>query len=294
MLTARCRLAYWARGVMKNGRRFGSAPKRYEPPAQPTAKINVSDPDSRNVKTPRGWLQGYNAQAVCNEQQIVLAAEISVSSADFGLLGPMLAAAERELTAAAITTAPGVVLGDAGYWHGEQMDELTGRGVQVLIAPDGAARRGARRGVEQRTLRLHASRPIRRAIAMAADHRRRQPAQAPPPPTPTREPLTRAGAAAERNASWLAGDPAGSITAPVAATSNLGARVGHQPRRRPTRTINKLNAFTQQPPWKAKAALHRGHAGRAGGSGGRRALRDPASYPGAICGSPAGLRTRTW
>ena len=46
------------------------------------------------LKTPRGWLQGYNAQAVCNEQQIVLAAEISVSSADFGLLGPMIDAAE--------------------------------------------------------------------------------------------------------------------------------------------------------------------------------------------------------
>ena len=138
--------AYRARGVMKNGRRFGSPPKPYEPPEQPTGKINVTDPDSRNVKTPRGWVQGYNAQAVCNEHQIVLAAEISVSSADFGLLGPMITAAERELAAAGITTPPEVVLGDAGYWHGEQMDELTGRGIQVLIPPDGATRRGARPG----------------------------------------------------------------------------------------------------------------------------------------------------
>ena len=88
---------------MKNGRRFGSPPKPYEPPEQPTGKINVTDPDSRNLKTPRGYLQGYNAQLVCNGQQIVLAAEISVSSADFGQLGPMMiAAAERELTAAGI------------------------------------------------------------------------------------------------------------------------------------------------------------------------------------------------
>jgi hypothetical protein len=138
--------AYRARGVMKNGRRFGSPPKPYEPPARPTGKINVSDPDSRNLKTPRGYLQGYNAQAVCNAQQIVLAAEISVSSADFGLLGPMIAAAEHELMAAGIITPPGVVLGDAGYWHGEQMDELTGRGIRVLIPPDGAGRQGARPG----------------------------------------------------------------------------------------------------------------------------------------------------
>jgi hypothetical protein len=91
-------------------------------------------------------VQGYNAQAVCNEHQIVLAAEISVSSADFGLLGPMITAAERELTAAGMPVAPEVVLADAGYWHGEQMDELTGRGIQVLIPPDGATRRGARPG----------------------------------------------------------------------------------------------------------------------------------------------------
>jgi Transposase DDE domain len=138
--------AYRARGVMKNGRRFGSPPKPYQPPERPTGKINVTDPDSRNLKTPRGWVQGYNAQAVCNEHQIVLAAEISVSSADFGLLGPMITAAEHELTAAGMPVAPEVVLADAGYWHGEQMDALTGRGIQVLIPPDGAKRRGTRPG----------------------------------------------------------------------------------------------------------------------------------------------------
>ena len=113
--------AYRARGVMKNGRRFGSPPKPYEPPAQPTGSINVTDPDSRNVKTPRGWVQGYNAQAVCNEHQIVLAAEISVSSADFGLLGPMLAAVERELAAAGTRVArtwfwPTRATGTASRW----------------------------------------------------------------------------------------------------------------------------------------------------------------------------------
>jgi hypothetical protein len=138
--------AYRARGVMKNGRRFGSPPKPYRPPQQPTGKINVTDPDSRNLKTPRGFLQGYNAQAVCNEQQIVLAAEVSVSSADFGQLGPMIAAAEHDLAAAGVTEPLDVVLADAGYWHGEQMDQLTGRGIQVLIPPDANKRRGTRPG----------------------------------------------------------------------------------------------------------------------------------------------------
>ena len=55
--------AYRARGVMKDGRRFGGPPKPYQPPDTPAGKINLTDPDSRNVKTPRGWVQGYNAQA---------------------------------------------------------------------------------------------------------------------------------------------------------------------------------------------------------------------------------------
>ena len=62
---------------MKDGRRFGRRPKPYQPPETPAGKVNVTDPDSRNVKTPRGYMQGYNAQAVATEQQIVIAAEVN-------------------------------------------------------------------------------------------------------------------------------------------------------------------------------------------------------------------------
>jgi len=46
-----------ARGVMKDGRRFGRPPDPYQPPAPPAGKISVTNPDSRNVKTSRGWVQ---------------------------------------------------------------------------------------------------------------------------------------------------------------------------------------------------------------------------------------------
>ena len=99
--------AYRARGRMKDGRRFGRPPDPYQPPATPEGRINVTDPDSRVVKGLRGFLQGYNAQAVTNEHQVVMAAEIETVGADFGHLEPMLDAAQRELRRPASTRRPG-------------------------------------------------------------------------------------------------------------------------------------------------------------------------------------------
>ena len=139
---------YRRNGRMRNGRRLGahSPPKPFTPPAMPEGKINLTDPDSRNVKTPRGWVQGYNAQAVTTEDQIVIAAEVHVSSADFGQLEPMVAAARRELARAGVEEAPDVVLADAGYWHQVQMQRLAGEGLTVLVPPDASKRGGARPG----------------------------------------------------------------------------------------------------------------------------------------------------
>src|SRR3954471_19713657 len=137
--------SYRARGRMKDGRRFGRPPDPYRPPATPDGRINLTDPDSRVVKGLRGFLQGYNAQAVTNEHQIILAAEIETVGADFGHLEPMLDAAQRELTAAGVDEAPEVLLADAGYWHGEQMQRIINRGIEVIIPPDTSRRRTTRR-----------------------------------------------------------------------------------------------------------------------------------------------------
>jgi hypothetical protein len=137
---------YRARGVDKNGKKFGRPPKPFTAPPAPTGKINTTDPDSRNVKTPRGWVQGYNAQAATNERQIVIAAELTNSSADFGQIEPMVNAVRRELRAAGVAELPEVVLADAGYWHQVQMQALAGDGIAVLIPPDANKRKGARPG----------------------------------------------------------------------------------------------------------------------------------------------------
>lgn len=106
----------------------------------PVGRVNLTDPDSRPVKTPRGFIQGYNAQVVCNEQQIVIAAEVKKGGADQGMLEPMLAHAQRELVAAGAPQAPDVVLADAGYWRTGQIEAIRDRGVRVLVPPDAHAR----------------------------------------------------------------------------------------------------------------------------------------------------------
>jgi hypothetical protein len=57
----------------------------------------------------------------------------------------MLAATQRELAGAGIHDTPEVLLADAGYWHGEQMQRIGNRGIQVLIPPDTSRRRTTRR-----------------------------------------------------------------------------------------------------------------------------------------------------
>ena len=138
--------AYRARGVMRDGRRFGAPPKPLQPPEAPAGKVNVTDPDSRNVKTPRGYLQGYNAQAAVNECQIVVAAEINTDSSDFGHLEPMVDVARRELAAAGVPETLDVVVADAGYWHQAQMESIVSQGIPVLIPPDAGKRKGTRPG----------------------------------------------------------------------------------------------------------------------------------------------------
>lgn len=167
--------AWRARGVAADGSRrmAPGTTKPYTPPPVPEGRINVTDPDSKVVKGLRGWIQGYNAQAVTNEKQIVLAAEIATVGGDFGHLQPMLDAARQELHAAGVDQTPGVLLADAGYWHSEQMASIVDTGVQVLIPPDTSRKRPARRNWEGGHYDF-----MRRVLATehgAALYRRRQP-----------------------------------------------------------------------------------------------------------------------
>ena len=123
------------------GRRPGGRSEPYRPPALPAGKVNTTDPDSRPIPIGFGFVQGYNAQAAVNEQQIVLAAEITNSSTDFSQLDPMVTATLGELERARIDHRPEAVAADAGYWNEQHMDEVVAnKHIPVLIAPDKGTR----------------------------------------------------------------------------------------------------------------------------------------------------------
>jgi transposase len=138
---------YRRHGRMKDGRRFGPRPNPYEPPASPRGEVNLTDPDARVMKAFRGYVQGYNVQAAVNEQQVMLAAEITVEPGDFSHLKPMIDATLRELAQAGVPERPQAVLADAGYWNEQHMDDITGEhGIPVLVRPDSSQRKGERPG----------------------------------------------------------------------------------------------------------------------------------------------------
>jgi transposase len=131
------------------GRVLKGNSKPFVPLELPDGTINLSDPDSRVMRTkgmpPR---QAYNAQAAVNERHIILAAEITVDAADFGHLEPVLDATLEHLKRHGVTEQPGAVVADAGYWHTRQIEQVTERGLDVLVPPDGAMREGNRPGWE--------------------------------------------------------------------------------------------------------------------------------------------------
>ena len=124
--------------------RTGRRPPGRPPVKQPKRRggprrVNVTDPDSHSVKTPRGFIQGYNAHAVAADGQIIVAAEVTTGTPDQGQLEPLVAAARSELVAADAEP-PKVVLADAGYWAGSQIAKLEADGITALVPPDAHAR----------------------------------------------------------------------------------------------------------------------------------------------------------
>lgn len=118
-------------GRKKRGR------KPNEPTPEPEAetKANPTDPDSRIMKTRRGYVQGYNGQAVVTERQIIVAAELTTQENDVNQLHPMVERAQENISALELKyQALKSVLADAGYCSEANIEKIDPVGPEHLIA----------------------------------------------------------------------------------------------------------------------------------------------------------------
>jgi transposase len=125
--------------------KIGAPPKPRPVPPAPEGRINITDPDSRPVKTARGFVQGYTAQAVATAEQIVIAADVITGGNERHRLQPMVTAAREELQRAGVTDTPEVALADAGYWNSPHIEQLAESGIRSLVKPDADSRKSPTR-----------------------------------------------------------------------------------------------------------------------------------------------------
>ena len=116
-----------------------------EPPAKPPAEavpepkdqINFTDPESRIMKTSnKGWDQCGNAQAVANEDQIILAADVTDQANDKRQAVPMVDQTLENLKAAGVEQPVGAAVMDAGYYSEANTKALQQRDVNPHIATE--------------------------------------------------------------------------------------------------------------------------------------------------------------
>jgi transposase len=119
-----------ATGEKKRGRK--PSPPNPEPAAE--EKVNLTDPDSRLMKTREGYVQGYNAQAAVTKEQMIVAEEVTQDRNDVKRLHPMLEKAAEELEDAGIEEEIDNVLADAGYWSQANDEKADPAGPELFIA----------------------------------------------------------------------------------------------------------------------------------------------------------------
>ncbi|MCL6558516.1 MAG: IS1182 family transposase [Firmicutes bacterium] len=109
------------------------ARKEEEPDSQATPRYNMTDPDSRLMKTSRnGYQQCYNHQiAVDTENMVITAYGTSQDASDINQMQPVLKASEANTG-----KKHEAVSADTGYFAGENLDYLKHEGIDGYICPE--------------------------------------------------------------------------------------------------------------------------------------------------------------
>jgi transposase len=103
----------------------------------PKDQINFTDPESRIMRASnKGWDQCGNAQAVANEHQIILAADVTDQANDVLQVVPMVDQARANLDAAGVERAIGAAVLDSGYYSEANTAALEARGIDPYVATE--------------------------------------------------------------------------------------------------------------------------------------------------------------
>jgi transposase len=104
---------------------------------EPKDQINFTDPESRIMKASnKGWDQCGNAQAIANEAQIILAADVTNQANDKRQAIPMVDQASTNLEAAGVEQPIGAAVIDSGYYSEANTTGLEARGIDPYIATE--------------------------------------------------------------------------------------------------------------------------------------------------------------
>jgi transposase len=110
-------------------------PKAPEEAVDQQRRANVTDPDSRIMKTRHRYVQGYNAQVVVTEERIIVAMEITREENDCQQLEPMLEETRQSLEQAGVAETMGSLAADAGYWaHAMDVERIEHHGPVLYVA----------------------------------------------------------------------------------------------------------------------------------------------------------------
>jgi len=128
------RMAERAAKEAASGRQLtGPQPSAHKARPAAARRADTTDPHSRVIpQAGRGVMQGCNAQAAATAGQVVVAAEVSVTTNDQTQFLPMAAAVAGNLARAGHREGVGTFLADAGYWSAA--NATTDVGAPALIA----------------------------------------------------------------------------------------------------------------------------------------------------------------
>jgi transposase len=104
---------------------------------KPKAQYNFTDPESKIMKVSnKGFDQCGNAQAVANEEQIVIAADVTPQANDKRQVVPMVEQSRENLQAAGVDEKIGAFDADTGYFSEENVSYLEDQEIDPYIATE--------------------------------------------------------------------------------------------------------------------------------------------------------------